>query len=407
MCSSVLVSCSVQEDKQVANDGIIEIEVLSAEQLTHIEQLQGNKVVAIQDVVLYHFENDEMIEVGTLHANQHLQLQEGSLYDEKYIQIDGTAWFIDALDVQLSTNTRFKRNHLVPFEERVVCKPSTVFKNEDGEFVMTLSEEHTFDIFVKEVDRYGILIQEDILFIYHEDVERIEEGPVVSKSLASEVPVLMYHFFFDEEVDGPQNDGNYMEVKDFDAQMSYLDEQGYDSLTMKELLYFMEGKAQVREDSFVLTIDDGHPSVAQYAYPLLTKYEFNATLFLIGGWMEPMLPYNFIEMREAGLELQSHSFLMHQGGCDLGHGGRIQCVDLETGINDTIQSLEYVDGGFVYCYPFGDHGGNAQEILQQSGVKMAFTTQNGLVEPGMNMLTLPRVRVSQDTSLQGFIERLN
>ena len=84
---------------------------------------------------------------------------------------------------------------------------------------------------------------------------------------------------------------------------------------MREVYYFMTGRANVPAHSLAITIDDGDPSVHEYAFPVFQKNGLNATLFLICGWEDPTLSYDFWEMREDGLELQSHGFLTHQGGC--------------------------------------------------------------------------------------------
>ena len=116
------------------------------------------------------------------------------------------------------------------------------------------------------------------------------------------------------------------------------------------------------------------------------------------------MPYSFWEMREAGMELQSHGFLTHQGGCEgMQHGGRILCMDYEEGVQDTKMSLDYCDGGFAYCYPFGDYNDHAIEILKDAGVKIAFTTQNGWIDPSQDIYALPRVRVSGGQGLNAFI----
>ncbi|NCB32567.1 MAG: hypothetical protein EOM64_01575 [Erysipelotrichia bacterium] len=115
------------------------------------------------------------------------------------------------------------------------------------------------------------------------------------------------------------------------------------------------------------------------------------------------MPYDLWEMREDGIELQSHSFLMHQGGCSgQGHGGRLLCTDYETGVADTKQSFDYLDGGFVYCYPFGDVNDSAETIIRDAGAKLAFTTEHGKIDPSMNPLRLPRIRIRGGESLEQF-----
>lgn len=75
---------------------------------------------------------------------------------------------------------------------------------------------------------------------------------------------------------------------------------------------------------------------------IVEKYDMKATLFLImNKFKDDTLPDTFQEMKENGMELQSHSYAMHTGGCDGGHGGALRCVDLDTGIKDTKSLFHY------------------------------------------------------------------
>ena len=253
---------------------------------------------------------------------------------------------------------------------------------------------------------YGVELQGRIVWV---DSAQVEETIARSDSggpAATSLPVLMYHFFYSEAEGQSRENVNFVEVEEFRGQLQALQDRGYVALTMREVEMMMKGWADVPEKSVAITIDDGDPTVYQYAYPVLKDFGYNATLFLITGWMNPQLPYEFFQMREDGLELQSHSFLMHQGGCKAGHGGRILCVDHDEGVADTRQSLEYVDGGFVYCYPFGDVNDHAVEILQEAGVQLAFTTEYGKIKPGMDLYRLPRIRVTGGAGLDRFIKSI-
>ncbi len=72
----------------------------------------------------------------------------------------------------------------------------------------------------------------------NQDSDKKEENIAPSKSLLEEklesgkylsdsgLPVLMYHFFYDKNEREPQ-DGNWIEINDFEAQMKYLSENDY------------------------------------------------------------------------------------------------------------------------------------------------------------------------------------
>ena len=46
---------------------------------------------------------------------------------------------------------------------------------------------------------------------------------------------------------------------------------------------------------------------------------------------------------------------------------------------------------------------SALQIMKDAGVHMAFTTNYGKIEPGMDKLQLPRVRIFGDADIQQFI----
>ncbi len=358
------------------------------------------KIETSIDTNLY---DDSFNMIGTIKANTYLDVAEGK---DNLLSIKDTNYYVDGKDVQASNRWFKNTNHLVAYQQALTTNDSYSLLDVKGNTVIEFNESSTYTIYVlpsTDDDRYGVLFQNAIYYISSSDVKEINETNGETQELSTAIPVLMYHFFYNEDNGETRKDGNYVEVKELDEQLNYLTSNAYTALTMREVYYFMENRAQIPAHSLAITIDDGDPSVHTYAFPVFQKYNVNATLFLICGWEDPTLSYDFWEMREDGLELQSHGFLTHQGGCEgMGHGGRLLCMNHDEGVNDTQMSLDYVDGGFVYCYPFGDVNEHAKEILRDTGVKMAFTTANGWIKPGLDLLELPRVRIHGGDSLDSF-----
>lgn len=401
----VLVGCSLSEED--SKESLLQEDILKLENREN--DYREQKVRTIEETAIYSLDNEKLEKVGSIAENIYLNIQDSDAVEGKIPLITGR-YYLDAETVELSTRQYQEKVHLIPYNVQVITKESYDIEDIDGNRIMRMSKAETYPVVVqpsKKDPRWGVLFQNDLVYISIENGEYTKDNFLEEPTINQSVPVLMYHFFYNEDNDEKRVDGNYVEVKEFDEQLSKLKEEGYTFLTMIEIYYFMEGRAQIPEKSIAITIDDGDASVYKYAYPILKKYDIPATLFLIGGWLEPNLSYEFIEMREAGIELQSHGFLMHQGGCEgMGHGGRLQCVDLDIGVQDTRQSLDYVDGGFVYCYPFGDVNQHAKEILKQTNVKMAFTTEQGKISPGMDLYALPRIRVTGGVGIVNYMNRL-
>ena len=121
------------------------------------------------------------------------------------------------------------------------------------------------------------------------------------------VPVLNYH---QVEV----KDGNPLTLhpEQFEAQMAYLKEEGYTTVTIDELMDACENGAALPEKPVVITFDDGYEDNYEYAYPILQKYGFKATIFLIYDLTDAYpgyLTWNEIaEMKASGLmRFESHT----------------------------------------------------------------------------------------------------
>lgn len=91
-------------------------------------------------------------------------------------------------------------------------------------------------------------------------------------------PVLAYHL-----VDRRMDAGiAWITPKRFERQIAWLAESGYRSLSLSEYLRRDHAAAEKR---VVITFDDGYRSLVQYALPILSRYHFRATVFVIAGYV--------------------------------------------------------------------------------------------------------------------------
>jgi len=92
---------------------------------------------------------------------------------------------------------------------------------------------------------------------------RVEEVPV------GDIPVFVFHTIVPAE---------------FEAQLRYLADNGYRTLSLGEFLDTMAGRRRPGPREVLLTVDDARTSFWLYGYPLLRKHGLRATLFAITGW---------------------------------------------------------------------------------------------------------------------------
>ena len=72
-----------------------------------------------------------------------------------------------------------------------------------------------------------------------------------------------------------------VETRRFESQLAFLKENKYQTLTCDELLKILKGKRTHSAKEIMLTFDDGWRSLWSVAFPLLKKYGFEATAFVV------------------------------------------------------------------------------------------------------------------------------
>ena len=93
------------------------------------------------------------------------------------------------------------------------------------------------------------------------------------------IPVLMYHHIL------PKSGFIASSIDEFDKHMKFLFENGYKTLSSEEFMEYKKGNLKLKKGVFI-TFDDGWRDNFFYAYPILKKYDFKATCFLVTEWIE-------------------------------------------------------------------------------------------------------------------------
>lgn len=239
----------------------------------------------------------------------------------------------------------------------------------------------------------------------------VKEKPVIQASENSDtnklntkvkgLPVLMYHFFYDESKGEKGKDNNWMEISAFEEQMKYLSDNNYYFPTWEEVEAFVDGKRSLPSKSVVITIDDGDQSFIKLAIPIIETYNVKATSFVVTSWNGNWLPKTY---RSSHMDFQSHSHDSHRAGAN--GKGRLVNMSYEEAVQDVTKSKNIIGNCKVFCYPFGHYNYTSIKALKDSNYILAFTTQGGKVYPGANKFALPRVRMSKGISLNSFIEKI-
>ena len=102
------------------------------------------------------------------------------------------------------------------------------------------------------------------------------------------IAVLCYHNLAtqQEKQNFPEEADWTITIDNFKQQLEYLKKNNYKTLTMDEFYKWKNNELDLPYKSVLITFDDGFLSNYQYAFPLLKEYGMNATVFVVGSFID-------------------------------------------------------------------------------------------------------------------------
>jgi len=185
------------------------------------------------------------------------------------------------------------------------------------------------------------------------------------------VPILTYHSF--DYGKGLLS----VSPENFERQMRYIKNKGFNVISFDEFVEGTKKKRTFARNTVVITIDDGYKNNFTYAYPILKKYGFPATIFLVTNRIRTNADYlNWDEVKE--MSKNNISF----GGHTKNHV-YLPSTDDEGLLWDEIagskKAIEEHSGMPVdyFCYPLGGFTGRLKMLVKKAGYRGACTTNQG------------------------------
>lgn len=216
------------------------------------------------------------------------------------------------------------------------------------------------------------------------------------------IPILMYHYVSEL----PPNADNIrirltISPQIFRAHIQYLQSQGYHTLSLYEMNLALENGISLPPNPVILTFDDGYIDHYATVFPILQEYGFTGTFFVVsefadnnrGGYLSWE---QIIEMANAGMSIESHT----KTHSDL----RERSYDfLIYEILGSVESIAYHTGiePRTFAYPIGRYDDNTFNVLSTTRILRAVTTESGTYHTTDNRLLLPRMRISNETTVSG------
>ena len=218
------------------------------------------------------------------------------------------------------------------------------------------------------------------------------------------VPILMYHYV---SVPPPDADKYRLDLSvtpaNFDAQMEYLALEGYHPVRVSDLAEFLTNGAPLPTKSIVITFDDGYTDNYQNAFPILKKYKFPATFFVISQYVDDkkagyMTWDQLEEMAIEKMEIGSHS-MTHPD---------LQGKPRAFGVSEIAGSKLVIESRIgtpvrVFSYPAGRYDAHTIEVLRSSGYLAAVATvPQGTRQSADDIFELQRIRMRGSYALNDF-----
>ena len=214
-----------------------------------------------------------------------------------------------------------------------------------------------------------------------------------------QVAVLVYHNIVENE-EMKKNDQDALTTKEFDEQLKYLKDSGYTSISLDELYNWKEGKIDIPEKSVVITFDDGFYSFKYLAQPILQKYNFKASCFLIGNVTVPTTPeyeegkygtigFDEVNNKSENIIYGSHTYELHQQteyGTPIVNEKTFEEIKQDTEKFNT----ELFDAKYL-AYPYYTYTNDFIKALEEENYKLAFAGEGEMATKGVNKYKVPRI----------------
>lgn len=253
---------------------------------------------------------------------------------------------------------------------------------------------------------------------------------VASLNNGISLPIVMYHQLTKSE----SRAGKYvLTLEQFEKDLKHLKKNGYETVTVNQLLDFSEGKGDLPRKPVMITFDDGCETLYSYALPLLKEYGFTAVGFVVGSLADSYtelddhnLNYSCLdwdeikEMCDGGIiDIQSHSYDLHKNTAERSgaqkkkHETFEQYCEFLSSDAAKMKEKMFENAGktpVAFAYPFGSYSSESAEILAKCGIRMAFTCEERVniikkAEPEW-MFRLGRYNRPHGVSSESFFEKM-
>jgi len=213
-----------------------------------------------------------------------------------------------------------------------------------------------------------------------------EARPMLPAPQAIEIPILIYHHV----VPGRSSGLLFVTPDTFDQQLKYLKDNDYQSVSFDDLADCLEYGAPLPERPVILSFDDGWENQFANGFPLLQKYGFTATFFVVTNYLDRpnfMTTEQLKTMIAAGMTIGGHS-RSHPALPSIGNAQRLkdEIAGSKAWLEDRLGVA--ID---AFAYPYGSYTPAVAATVKAAGYRTARTVDSGTHAALDNLDTLPAI----------------
>src|SRR6476469_1621110 len=194
-----------------------------------------------------------------------------------------------------------------------------------------------------------------------------------------------------------------------EQQLQYLKDRGYYTASWENWQSAKRDKTPLPGKAVLMTFDGGYLDFFQYAWPLLKRFDFTATVFLVAesigktnSWekaeveeVQLMGRPEILQLRDAGIQFGSmsatHQPLTALSPTEIVREGAKSRAILERGLEKSVK---------CFAYPYGDVDPIVAHLIGASGYTFGVSYTLNFSSFEDSLLSLPRIQVTAENALK-------
>lgn len=260
---------------------------------------------------------------------------------------------------------------------------------------------------------------------------------------ANKYLAIAYHAVLDDTADQ-----TYLAVRtdQLVAQLHWLHQNGYQAISVDQILEAKQGGKSLPPKAILLTFDDGYRDFYTRVLPLLRSFNWPAVLAPVGSWLltpdsqsvdfgdiqSPRSMFlNTAELRQTArsplVEVGAHTFNSHMGSLGNPQGNLMPRIanhlylpdqkryetseEYKKRVREDVRAITKTVTDAtgrkprVWVWPYGHANGEAQQIIREEGYVLFLTLESGLAN-AQDTDNVPRILMSGRDSIQSVTRRM-